>query len=65
MQQFNMEQRCEQCCRESKTALFNLLADIKKILSTLKDDIEMDDASYKKAIKLAEVEKMLSRKSTQ
>lgn len=59
-----MEQRCEQCCRESKTSLFNLLADIKKILSTLKDDIEMDDASYKKAIKLAEVEKMLSRKST-
>ena len=29
LQQFNLEQRCEQCCRESKASLQGLLTEVK------------------------------------
>lgn len=59
----NLEQRCEQCCKDSKLALQNILTDIKKLLVELKEEIEVDDKNYIKAIKHAEVEKMLKNKS--
>ena len=40
-----------------------LLTNIKQILTDLKSEIEEDDKNFKHAIKMVEVEKMLSRKS--
>lgn len=63
LQQCNLEQRCEQCCKESKATLAQLLTEIKDILTKLKNEIEIDDKSFVRAIKEAEVEKMLKNKS--
>ena len=63
LQQFNLEQRCQQCCKESKTTLQQILTEIKQILTTLKQEIDEDDKNFIKAIKHAEVEKMLKNKS--
>jgi len=63
LQQCNLEQRCEQSCRESKAKLQEILTQIKSILISLKEQIDTDDKNFTRAIKEAEVEKMLKNKS--
>ena len=64
-QQFTLEERCQKCVKESKTKLDQLLSQIKVILENLKEEIELDDENYKKAIKQQRVNEMIKRVNQQ